>query len=330
MRSRKFLPAVVLALFCTTAASAQDWARKMFDATEHDFGMVARGSKTVHHFTITNIYEEDVHIAAVRSSCGCTTPTVTQRTLKTYETSEILADFNTRSFLGDKSATITVTFDKPFYAEVQLRVKGYIRSDVVLHPPAVELGSVDRGTPVERRIAIEYAGRNDWEILDIRSPCPYLDTELIERKRGNGQVGYDLVVRLQEDAPVGYIKGQMLLVTNDRRASTVPLDVEGQVKSEITVSPSSLFMGVVQPGQKVTKQLVVRSAKPFRIVSVDCDDDCFEFKTSDAAKALHLIPVTFVAGAEPGKVVHRIRIETDLGEDVSELQAYAQISPAAN
>ena len=34
----------------------------------------------------------------------------------------------------------------------------------------------------------------------------------------------------------------------------------------ITVSPTALFMGVVQPGQKVTKQLVVKGKKPFRIL----------------------------------------------------------------
>ena len=87
-------------------------------------------------------------------------------------------------------------------------------------------------------------------------------------------------------------------------------------------------MGVVQPGQKVTKQVVVKGNKPFRIVSVNCDGKDFRFDTSadKTAKELHLIPVTFVAGKEPGKVSKTIRIETDLGETSQVLSAYAVIA----
>ena len=64
-----FLPAMA------GQASAQDWADKMFKVKEHDFRIVGRGTKSEFHFEFTNLYEEDVHIQSVRTSCGCTTPT---------------------------------------------------------------------------------------------------------------------------------------------------------------------------------------------------------------------------------------------------------------
>src|SRR5262245_10828194 len=64
-----------------TLAGAKEWAQKMFPTTSHDFGHVARGSKAEFAFEIQNLYEEDVHIADVKTSCGCTTPTVTKATL---------------------------------------------------------------------------------------------------------------------------------------------------------------------------------------------------------------------------------------------------------
>ena len=84
----------------------------------------------------------------------------------------------------------------------------------------------------------------------------------------------------------------------------------------ITVSPTALFMGVIQPGQTVTKQLVVKGKKPFRILGVSCDDKSFKFDTSKetSAKELHLVPVTFLAGADAGKVVKTIKIKTDQGK----------------
>ena len=127
---------------------------------------------------------------------------------------------------------------------------------------------------------------------------------------------------------MGYVNDHLILVTNDGRLTQVPVPVEGRVLSSVTVSPSSLFMGVVEPGEKVKKQLVVRGKKPFRILSIKCDGATFEFDTSaeQEPKAVHLVPVTFVAGEKSGKVSGRIQIETDLGMNSSELPAYAVVT----
>jgi hypothetical protein len=325
MRTKLALAVVVL-LASATASFGQDWARKMFTETSHSFGTVARGAKAEHKFTFKNLYKEDIHVASVRSSCGCTNPQVLTPTLKTHETGEILAQFNTRAFLGEKSATVTVTIDQPYYAEVQLQVSGYIRSDVVLDPGYVDFGSLDQGVGAEKKLNISYAGRDTWEIVDVLSANRHLLAELTPTTRGSGQVGYQLTVRLKPDAPAGYIKDQLTLVTNDQRSTQIPVDIEGRVLAELTVSPASLLLGVVQPGQTVTKQIVVKGKKPFKITSVTCDAKCFEFTTSDDAKPMHLIPVKFKAGDEPGKVNQKIRIETDLGEGAgSEVSAYAEI-----
>lgn len=326
LKVRVCVCALLATLVCPGLASAQDWARKMFDATSHDFGSVARGGKVDYYFKVHNPYKEDVHIMDVRSSCGCTTPKAVKDVLKTYEEGAILATFNTRSFLGQRNATLTVVFDKPFYAEVQLQVTGYIRRDIVITPGEVALGTVDQGTPAEKHVSIAYAGRSDWQVLDVKSGASYLDTKLTETQRSGGQVSYDLAVRLKEDAPSGPIQEQLVLLTNDQRSPEVPLDVQGQVVAELTVSPASLLMGVLQPGQKATKQLVIKAKKPFRITGVTCDDDSFEIQAPQSAKPLHVVPITFVAPEKPGKVAQKIRFTTDLGEEVvAEFSAYAQI-----
>lgn len=319
---------VLLVLTAHCAMAAQPWAEKMFDATSRDFGAVARGSKVEHHFTITNLYKEDAHIASVRSSCGCTKPEIAKRTLKSHETADLVAKFNTRAFLGQHGATLTVTFDRPFYAEVQLHVSGYIRSDVVLSPAGAEFGSVDEGSRAARTISIRYAGRADWAITGVQSTNPFLTVETKETARGVGQVAYDMIVQLKEDAPVGYLKDQIWVLTNDRRASRFPIDVEGRVTSEITITPASLFLGIVEPGQAVTKNLVIRGKRPFRIVEIQCGDHCFQFKAADKVLPVHAVRVTFTAGEKPGKLACKIRIKTDLASHAApELVAYAQITP---
>lgn len=326
---RKAALSLLLTILCGPPLLGQQWARDMFDTTRHEFGSIARGAKAEFQFVLTNGYMEDVHISGARSSCGCTSVRVAKPLLKTYEKGAIVASINTGRFTGHKSATITVTFDKPLPATVQLHVSSNIRGDVVFDPGSVQFGAVDQGTKVEKKVTVKCSGRSDWRIVEVTSTNPHLSAEAEETERGGRRVAYELLVRLDDDLPPGPIHDCLMLVTNDRTAPQIPLAVEGIVESGITVSPASLFMGVVEPGQKVSKQVVVRGKKPFRIVSVTCDGGCFEFDTSTQTdpKTLHLIPVMFVAGDKPGKVLQTIRIETDAEQAAPELSAYAVVAP---
>jgi len=318
---------VSLALLHASSASAQQWAEKMFSENGHDFGAVPKAAKIEHRFKVTNLYKEDIHLSSVRSSCGCTIPRIEKDTLKTGETGEIVAEFNTRAFSGQRGAQVTVTIDKPFYAEVRLQIKGYIRTDVVLNPSYVALGSVDQGAPVVKRMNLNYAGRSDWKITDVRSASPYIKAEARETARGNGLVSYQIAVSLTPDAPAGYISDKLQLITNDRRATNVSVNVEGLVVAPLAVSPSALMLGILQPGQKVTKQIIVRGKEPFRITEIETGDDRYQFKTSDQEKALHVIPLEFTAGNTPEKISNTIRIFTDLENDKSvELKVSGQVT----
>ena len=165
--------------------------------------MWRRGGKAQFKFTFKNIYQEPVHVASVRSSCSCTLPETSKSDLKTWETSDIIANLNTNAFLGSHSATITVTFDKPFLAEVQLQVTGNIRSDIVMQPGAVELGTIDVGQGAEKKLSLTHTGRGDWIISDVRSANTNFEVEVQEQQRTAANVTYDLTVRLKPSARSG-------------------------------------------------------------------------------------------------------------------------------
>jgi hypothetical protein len=204
-----------------------------------------------------------------------------------------------------------------------------VRTDVMVNPGSVQFGSVDQGAALLQKVNVNYTGgSSNWKILEVKSNNPNLKAEVAETGRNYGQANYSLKVRLDEKTPVGYLNDQLILVTSDNQK--IPVLVEGRVEPSVSVSPAALFMGVVQPGQKVTKQLVVKSKKPFKITGITCDDKSFEFDTSkekDAdAKPVHLVPVTFMAGEDLGKIVKTIKIQTDQGQFTPELAAYAVVS----
>ncbi|MCC6494096.1 MAG: DUF1573 domain-containing protein [Pirellulales bacterium] len=309
--------------FVVAPTQAQSWAEKMFKSLDHDFGVVARGADTVYKFEITNIYKQDMTVTGVRSSCGCTSPSLEgpngpvpeggSVTLKSHEKAYVVARFNTRTHVGQKGATLTVTLGPPYSAEVQLHVHGLIRGDVVFNPGAVEFGEVNEGQPAEQRLTVSYAGRPDWEIVDVTNDNDNFEVELNETERSNGRVSYDLVIRLKGGMPAGYVKDQLTVVTNDSRSQNqrIPLFVAGHVRPEFSVTPSQLVLGELKPGQTVTRKIIVRGREPFKILDVTCGENCFVFKKDDELKAVHFVEVTFTAGEQPGRLQTPIHIVTD-------------------
>jgi hypothetical protein len=251
-------------------------------------------------------------------------------TVKSHEKGAIVATFNTKSFTGRRGATLTVTIDKPYRAEIQLHVNGVILGDLSVEPGSVQLGTVDQGTPAETKITVSRSGRSDWKIVDVRCANTALTCEPVETRRSAGQVSYQLLVRLRGDAPAGYINDHLILVTNDRQASQVPVAVSGAVRPSLSVSPASLFLGTVRAGETVTRQFVVKGTRPFRILSIDCGDARFEFDTTgaDQPRPLHLVPVKFTADADIGELSRTIRVKTDLGDAAPRLSAVAVIHSA--
>ncbi len=329
---RHLLSAALLLLLGSSNVFGQQWALDMFSETNHNFGTVLKGAKTEYRFQFHNPYNETVHVVGVRSSCGCTTPTVTNNTVKTFQKSEIVATLNTGSFTGHRAATLTVTIDQPFSAEVQLTVWGDIRGDIAVNPGLVDLGTVDQGQGAERRVTVTRYGRSDWQINDVRSVNTNFEVEVSDPVRAGSQVSYDLTVRLKKEAPPGYIHDQLILVTNDSQNSQFAIDVEGSVNAELNVSPQTLTLGTVEAGHTVTKPLVISSShKLFRVAEVHCDDSAFRFKvSSDKPSKVQIINVTFTAPNKPGKLAQKLRIITDAGQGLTlEVPVQATVKASA-
>ena len=326
-----------VALVLVTAASscfAEAWATKMFGETKHDFGTVARGSDTSYKFAAKNIYKQDIELLSVRSSCGCTSPTIDKKLLKTGEIGYVTATFNTRTFTGIHGATLTVEIrwndnGNWLHGEAQLRVDGNIRGDIVFTPGAVKFDSIDQGTKAEQKVEVTYAGRSNWKIVDVRGASEGIEVELTQTQRYSGRVAYDVLVRLKDNAAAGYFNDQLVLVTNDEENPRIPIYVGGRIVPQISVSPESLLLGDVAQGQQTSKKIIVTGKKPFKIVSFQCnDEECFKFKTDDQSKERHIVEITFDAKKSPGNVKESIHIATDLGDKLqANLTAYATIVP---
>jgi len=303
------LIALSLGVLGAASVAAQDWTQRVFPIKHHNFGDVARAAKTEFRFPVQNTLGQTIHIRSVRASCGCTTPTIETPYIQPGQTGYIHAKYNTHTHKGKKGATLTVIIDQPFYSEVRLRVDGYIRTDVVVHPGAIQFGNILQGTPAQQTTKVMYAGRDTWRVVDVKTNRPWLTTKLTETSRGGGRVNYELTVTAAADAPAGPFQDEVVLITNDSNRAQVPVHVSGRIESPLTISPSAINLGDIKPGEKTTAKLVLVGREPFTIAGIEAEGWEVDFESDGQAKKSHFLTPEFASNGDqtgPQKVALRI------------------------
>ncbi len=310
------------------ASQSTEWALKMFEEKSHNFGVVARGSDVRHRIKITNIYKETVHIADVKTSCGCTAAKPSKYTLKSLESAYIEIVMNTVKFTRKKESSVIITFDSPQRAEVRIPIAAYIRTDVVLDPGSVNFGSIDKGAGAERTISISYAGRSDWHLRGVENLPDYLKAEVAENSRTGRSVRYTLKVTLDKKAVIGPFRSQINLITDDTSNPRIPMLVEGEVVSDIIINPSVVSFGMLKPGQEKTKSVVIRGKRPFKISKVECETDLHAFKVRipEEMKLVQVVPLTITTPDGEGTLVETFTVTIDGRDEPVTFKAFCKVA----
>jgi Protein of unknown function (DUF1573) len=297
----------------SVSAQQVSWASSLFEKPTHDFGTVARGALTEHVFEFKNNTGSDIVVGGVRASCGCTTPSIVKQVVKAGEIGGIRAKLNTMSFLGQKGATITVTFNSPNFTEVQLRVDGYVRRDIVFNPGVCDFGEIEEGKSAKKTITLEYAGRADWKVERVTCGNPACKLELKETHRGGGRVGYEVICELADDAPAGSLHTtELMFETNDQRLKRVPLAMSGKVVSPIEISPNMLFLSEVKKGASLDKSIFVKGKSEFEITSLQVSSEGIQATKPEGKKTLFRIPISITVPDVAGPFAQEIVLTTNM------------------
>lgn len=291
------------------------WSQKLLESveTQHDFGAVAALSKQEHIFEFVNSTDDTLNLFDVKASCGCTKPTILTSTVAPGETAKVLAQFQTRTFRGEKKATVTVKLDRigeyTQRGEVQFSVKGKIRKDVVMTPGEVNFASFSAAKRAQQIVKMKYAGSPLWKVLKVKSTNPHLDVQAVEVAREQtGKVAYDLIVKVKDSMPAGFFEEQLTVFTNDKNTPRMPISVSGRVKPTLEASPIQL--GIVKQHAQVEKRFVVRGDTPFAIKEIRVNSDKIKFSPIEGEKSMHVILYT-LATDSPETIREKLTIVTN-------------------
>jgi hypothetical protein len=326
---------VITAAFVVSSVAGDDvsWTQRVIKMEDrcYDFKTVAKGTQSEHRFVFRNPFEETLHIASYTSSCTCTTPLLEgdKDTLQTYDETAIIAQFRTDRFENQKSATISVVIDKPYRAEIQLNVRGEIRSDITVTPNSVLLGSIKEGVETSRTLSVVYTGQNsNWRLVDFKCNNEHLKAELVDTEMHVGKKIFRVKVTMNDKTPSGNIAEHLYFISNDpAHRREIPIYVQATVGTQINVVPPTVFLGTLKPGEaSPVKTAVVRGTQPFRIKKIVCDNPAVIIKNlkggegaAEDKPALPVYPLSVrytnpVSGEgspQDGKILAKVRIETD-------------------
>lgn len=300
--------ACVLVTLMTAApavAQTQDWGRKMVDRTDIDFGSVPKNADVTFKVTLKNVFQESIQVSSLSTSCGCISwQDKAPLTIPSGQSQELTIRLDTIRFSGDRRVTAFLSLLEPTRgstSSISIPVHGRIRQDLVLQTNSLNFGQISQGSAMEIRLNVAYSGgRPDWMLTQAKTSNPNLSTKIVERSRAGGTANYDVVVTLAGNAPVGKLRDQMMVVSNDVGDAGSVVSVEAVVEPDIVVS--EVQFGQVYPGQSKTVNVIVRGKKPFKIDKIERakQDDHFKVKSSENVAAVHMLTVTINPTVEDG------------------------------
>jgi hypothetical protein len=315
------------------SANAAAWTDALFPETRHDFGMVPRGVKVKHDFTLVNRLAEPITILNLRPSCGCTSGKASTSLVEPGRSALIEAEIDTRNFVGPKSTVLHVSLITAGgrEGEARLGISCNILSDIVLNPGSIDFGTVARGQSKPQILTIDRLGGAGWRFVRMVSASRALDAQLSETRRSESSVSYSLSVSIKPDVAVGLLRDEIRLISNDPETPSIPIMVTALIRGDLTAAPSVLSLGQINSSGGAQGRFIIRSSRPFAIRSIEGAGDGFSTSSPDATpQSMHVVTVAYrpEEGTTRGEVRHVFRVHTDLpGEPPLELTTTLHIAP---
>jgi hypothetical protein len=326
-------------------AAAAPWANKFFlpdiatnreqtapPVIVHNFGEVPHGTICAHRFTVTNIYDVPMQITEVRKSCTCLDYVPMTKILQPNDSIEFTVTMNTGKFVGFNAQTFYVTFGPKYVSTAVLRLQATSRTDVSINPGGVSFGTVPPGTRATQSVGIKYSGKSrDWKLTEIAPVQGPFEVKMSEVSRGGpfrGGAEYQVEVSLKPTPTPGTISEQVSIKTSDPTHPVVQITVTATIAAPLELAPGKVRFDTVKIDQSASQRVLIRAAKPFKILGVDGAGEgvSVELPATGAALPVQFITVKFEP-KQPGPIARELKIRTDLDGGTATLPIEAEGVP---
>jgi hypothetical protein len=188
------------------------------------------------------------------------------------------------------------------------------RGDMVAAQPIHDFGAVEQGVPVEHLFVLKNTGRGMVRIERPQSSCG-CTVAAAEGQLLNRDQLTSVRVRLDTAALAGRTTKTVTVRTSDPRTPAVLLVLRGVVLTDLTVTPTPIYLGHVFRGDPARHELVVAPGRPgptgYSVSSVETDSDAIRaYVVQGDTPGQQKVIVELAADAPSGRFNDRVMIHT--------------------
>ncbi len=283
--------------------------RIFFETPTFNFQKVYKGQKVEHIFRFVNQGTADLEINQVKTSCGCTAAIVSDKTIPPGKTGEIKTTFNTGSFSGKVTKSITVRSNDQENPKYRLTISGEVAEMISISPRRINFGSVYVGAQAHKTVTV--TSDSHFIIKKITPSAPFFQTTINDESEDR----YTINISLKENHKIGRISGAITLETDNELQPKVTIPLFGEITGDITTYPERVYFGNVKKGDKRSQKVFVKLNKEnIEISGVNVTPDYLSARIIEnykKSKSQFLIEVKLHDNAAVGKLNGLLEINTN-------------------
>lgn len=202
-----------------------------------DFGRISSGESVKHDFIFTNAGDAKLVLTAVQPSCGCTAAGEWSREVEPGQTGRIPIQFNSASFNGAVSKSITVVCNDPAQSHAYLQFKGTVWKPIDLNPPFAILNLTPELTRAFTTINVTNNMDQPVDVWDAKVSNPAFSIELRTNTPGKS---YSFIVGVSGLLKPGSIQGSVTAKTSATNAPVITATTWANVQPQISLIPQTI------------------------------------------------------------------------------------------
>lgn len=278
----------VVALACTFAfsgraslAAAADAApRAVLEQSAQKLGVVPPGAPVTATFRITNSGKAPLTLSAgapMPYMAGVTS-TVEGSPVPPGGSATVSVKIETEKLAGEGTVRVPVTTNDPAAAKLELIATLEVKPLLVADPGYARFNVVQKerdGTIPQKVFSTDGA---TFKVLSVTSPMPALRTSFREAKPDERQDGiggsqWRVEVTLPQDAPVGALTGDVVVVTDHPKQQKLHVPISGFVRPVFAVTPPDADVGSVDGSRPFRFTLDVKNfaTETIKLERAECD-----------------------------------------------------------
>jgi len=224
------------------------------DKLTYDFGKVEPRQRVKGQYILTNTGKGVLRInRPVKSSCGCTVPTLKTYVLQPGESVPLSVTFSAPDRPGKTTKSIFVTTKSPSKPErMTLRITAEIVKHITVSPEKLQL--FIRDNIPSRKITLESSDNQSFRVVGFTSPGNVLNLIYDKDTKAKRHV---LTVNINTDQLRKQIRGFIIVRVDHPRVKSVTVNYQAQ--QPFAAKPATRYFSKAKPGESLKSNVIIVS-----------------------------------------------------------------------